>query len=162
MENDNQPQFVNIFSHPAYEAFLKNNPEAQEYWSAPMFLRMRPSDGYNEVCSNIHAGDFFGLGKPSQVGIVYNKITNIQGELDKKYQKNSPAGDGGNYLSYEIGGNIGGHWHSPTHEEFTKDKYFMWLPTPSRLHFAGFRREAAALEQYLHYILVDLNLREKG
>lgn len=141
MKND---IFVSLFANELYADFIRQHGELQKYWHSPMYCKRQPG-GYMEVCSNIHRGDFFGCGNTSQVGHVYNKITTIQRGLDREHQKPSPAGQGGNYLSYYIGGDIGGHWHNPTHDDFISGGYFLWLPTIERLMFSGFFQQAEEL-----------------
>jgi hypothetical protein len=148
----NDRQFVSVFADVRYADFLKASPHLQDYWRAPMYLVDRKPDGYREACSNIHRGDFFGCGNTKQVGQVYRKITNIQCGLSPEHQKPSPAGPGGIYITYSIGGDIGGHWSEPTHDGFTLTNHFLWLPTPDRLLFAGFPVEA----ETLWHLIVDI------
>lgn len=138
-------QFVSIFASDNYRQFIADHPELQEYWRSPMYCIDRKPDGYKEVCSNIHRGDYFGCGDTRQVGHIYAKITNIQCSLKPEYRKPSPLKDESVYLSYWIGGDIGGHWHKPTHDDFTATNHFIWLPTIERLIFAGFHRQAGYL-----------------
>ena len=149
----NDRQFVSLFTNERYASFIKQHDELQQYWRSPLYCIERKPDKYKEVCSNIHRGDFFGCGKTSQVGHIYNKITVIQCGLKPEHQKPSPAGQGGNYLAYYIGGDIGGHWYNPTHDDFTATKHFLWLPTPERLLFAGFPQQAANLSSLINEIL---------
>jgi hypothetical protein len=157
MDNGNRPQFFTVFAHPLYSSYVSEHQCLQKHWNSPMFLRERRSDGYSEVCSNIHAGDFFGCGETAQVGIVCRKILMLQGGLNPEHQKPSPAGQGGNYLSYDIDGDIGGHFRHPTHDDFTKASYFLWLPTPLRLEFAGFVDQAKVLREIMSDIALSLN-----
>jgi hypothetical protein len=78
--------------------------------------------------------------------MMYGKITHVQAALDKQYQRPSPAGEGGDYLSYRMGGDIGGHWYEPLHDDFVLTKHFKWLPTVDRLRFAGFKEQAVELQ----------------
>lgn len=149
----NDRQFVSLFADERYAKFVKDHDELQQYWSSPLYCVKRQPDGYLEVCSNIHRGDFFGCGRTSQVGCVYNKITHIQCGLKREHQKPSPARQGGNYLTYYIGGDIGGHWYNPTHDDFVATGYFLWLPTIERLMFAGFQRQAGELRSILDEIV---------
>jgi hypothetical protein len=153
MDNGNQPQFRKVFAHDLYSSYISEHQCLQRYWNSPMFLRKRRSDGYLEVCSNIHIGDFFGCGTTAQVGIVCQKALVLQGTLKPEYQKPSPAGQGGNYLKYDINGDIGGHLRHPTHDDFTKGSYFLWLPTPLRLEFAGFVNQAKVLREIMSHIV---------
>jgi hypothetical protein len=149
----NDRDFVSVFANEQYAKFIQEHKELQEYWRSPMYCIKRQPDGYKQVCSNIHRGDFFGCGKTSQVGHVYNKITHIQCGLKKEYQKPSPAGQGGNYITYNLGGDIGGHWYNPTHDDFTATGHFLWLPTIERLMFAGFPRQAGELRGIMNDII---------
>lgn len=150
----NDRQFVSVFQHERYVEFVKASPHLQDYWRSPMYLSQRKPDRYLEVCSNIHRGDFFGCGNHKQVGQIYRKIANIQCGLSPEHQKPSPAGPGGIYITYSIGGDIGGHWCEPTHDGFVLTNHFIWLPTPERLRFAGFLVEAEVLWNLMREILI--------
>lgn len=152
----NQPQFKNIFEHPKYTEFISTYDYLQEYWNAPMYVRIRKQDGYKEVCSNIQIGDFFHCGSTWRMGIVRSKITHIQTSILPINQKYSPVGEGGNYLSYELGGDIGGHWYSQEHDTFVLNKHFIWLPTSDRLVFSGFTQEAENLRSLVSEITNEL------
>lgn len=145
----NDRQFVSMFEDERYVKFVGDHPKLQEYWHSQMYLVKRDPDGYMQVCSNIHRGDFFGCGSHERVGQVYRKIEHIQCGLSPEYQKSSPQGLGGNYLSYSIGGNIGGHWCEPSHDYLTETMHFIWLPTVERLMFSGFAKEAGELSLVL-------------
>ena len=152
----NDKKFVEVFADPRYATWINNTPQLQTYWSEPMYCLKRKPDGYIQVVSNIHLGDFFGCGKTSQVGLIYSKILHIQCSMPPEKQKPSPDGQGGNYISYSISGDIGGHWYSPLHDDFIKTGHFLWLPTPERLAFAGFFTEGQELHLLMRDIIRDM------
>jgi hypothetical protein len=155
----NDRQFVSMFADERYAKFIKEHDELQQYWRSPMYCINRQPDGYKEVCSNIHRGDFFGCGRTSQVGHIYQKVTHIQCGLKRWHQKPSPAGQGGCYLTYLIGGDIGGHWYNPTHDDFTATEHFLWLPTTERLMLSGFLRQAEELKSIVGEIVLSAQLK---
>jgi hypothetical protein len=79
--------------------------------------------------------------------------------LKRWHQKPSPAGQGGCYLTYLIGGDIGGHWYNPTHDDFTATKHFLWLPTTERLMFSGFLQQAEELKSIVNEIVSRTQLK---
>lgn len=155
-------QFVSLFADERYAKFIRDHDELQTYWRSPMYCIDRQPDGYKEVCSNVHRGDLFGCGRTSQVGHVYHKITNIQCSVSREHQKPSPAGEGGNYITYYIGGDIGGHWYHPTHDDFTATRHFLWMPTIERLIFAGFEQQAQELKSIVSEIVLSLTNNTKA
>lgn len=60
-------------------------------------------DGH--ILTNIRVGDLFTLGKDNQFGLVSRRVLNVGANIDA-------------YYSYEIAGDIGGHWRYPKHEWF--------------------------------------------
>jgi hypothetical protein len=97
-----------------------NNAWIQEWWLK------RWNDPVHGTMSNIRVGDFFTLGRCNQVGIVTRK-TIICGP------------NPGPELQYDIGGDIGGHWYRPRHEEFENgptgggEQYFLFIPSATQL-----------------------------
>lgn len=144
-----------MFNNTLYCMFQLRNQQLQDYWNSSMYLKKR-YDGYNEVCTNIEFGDFFRCGNNPQIGIVTAKITHIQCEVTKP--KPSPQGPKGNYISYDITGDIGGHWRHPDHDHFTEHKYFNWCPTIENLLYRGFRKEA----RELYKIMKDNNAKSRS
>ena len=99
----------------------------QQWWLTRWF------DKEEGACSNIRIGDFFTLGRNNQVGVVYGKVIMC-------YPKDSPdiPGDGPHF-QYDIGGDIGGHWYRPMHENMEKgplgggEQYFLFVPSATQL-----------------------------
>jgi len=101
-------------------------PAIQEWW----LKRWRdPEVG---ACSNIRIGDFFTLGKNNQVGIISEKVIMCYPENHEW----KPDGSGP-FFQYTISGDIGGHWHRPSHEEMEHwnggETYFLFIPSATQL-----------------------------
>lgn len=107
----------------------ENTESLHEYWL---------QGGIND--SNIQVGDVFSLGKiyyshgKEQLGIISGKRYHID-------IKN------GNYISYNISGDIGGHWYNPKHEWFLNG-HPIWIPSISDLLQLNYINQAEQLIEY--------------
>ncbi|MBW4469301.1 MAG: hypothetical protein KME45_03455 [Stenomitos rutilans HA7619-LM2] len=149
-----QSCLVDLIKHQNYLTYCYASKTIQDYWCRSEYVVYPINKAMQQpvpiVTSNINPGDFFNLGKTPtpQIGIVYRKLTIIQSGLNQEQWKPSPNKPGGDYLKYEIGGDIGGFFYTQPHNELASG-FFVWLPLPCQLIAADLLDEAQALQTIL-------------
>lgn len=149
-----------ILSHQNFLDYCYKSSKIQEYWRLPEYMVYPINEAMQQpvpiVTSNINPGDFFTVGKSPEVMIamVTSKITIMQGMLKPEQWKPSPHKEGGDYLVYEIDGDIGGFNSQQPHKELASG-FFYWLPLPYQLMTIGFTSEAEDLQDILRSVTAN-------
>lgn len=145
---------MNLLKHKAYVQYCCDSTAIQDYWRVPEYVVYPINTAMQQavpvVTSHINPGDIFNLGNSNvvQLGMVTRKFTIVQSGLDPERWKPSPQKPGGNYLEYEIAGDIGGFWREQPHKEMSSG-FFSWIPLPCQLIAAGFINETQELQAIL-------------
>ncbi len=131
-----------LVAHEDYLSYCCNNEQIQKHWTAPEYVVYPINEAMGQpvpvLTSHINPGDFFTMGKSKKVGLVTGKITNIQvASLQNRKPSVHPNGD---YLSYDISGDIGGFFYSQPHAKLSSG-FFLWLPLPMQLLAIGMTEE---------------------
>lgn len=142
---------IKLIGHPDYLNYCLESKAIQEYWTQPEYVVYPVNQATGEkvpiVTSHINPGDFFNLGPrgKAQIGIVSKKITIVQSGLKPEDQKLSVQKPGGDYLEYQLAGDIGGFFFMQPHEEMAAG-FFQWLPLPFQLMAIGMVKEGSELQ----------------
>lgn len=144
---------VNLLTYPDYLTYCHNSTAIQEYWHQPEYMVYPINESTNEpvpvVASNINPGDFFTPDKAPRIGIVTHKLSIDQSMLRPEHWRFSPHKPGGDYIKYQISGDIGGL----SYRQFHKDMdFFLWIPLPCQLIVVGLIGEAEELQKILSAI----------